>query len=290
MLRALEDEHFDQLPGGVFNKGFVRAYARQIGLNEEEAVADYLAALRESQLEQQFITPDFRTPAAKPASVAAPDLRNQALDTNHVRDEVRDKVLPSHDLPAANPIDNDGGADRKDNREDDREDNRENDHEDEIHADHHSKQPHLVDDRRNDDRPDEDHGKEDRRNEDRRNEDRRNEERRNEDRRIEARRRDARRREARRDADRPIEIRHRPNQNQTKVSSPLPDSAPQPRATNPSAPRFRQKYPAGDPAPPDQSSASIPWGKLALALLVVTLILAFWNFHRHAQPTAASPA
>jgi len=25
MLRALEEEHFDQLPGGVFNKGFVRA-------------------------------------------------------------------------------------------------------------------------------------------------------------------------------------------------------------------------------------------------------------------------
>ena len=28
MLRAIEEEHFDQLPGGVFNKGFVRAYAR----------------------------------------------------------------------------------------------------------------------------------------------------------------------------------------------------------------------------------------------------------------------
>ncbi len=44
MLRALEDEKFELLPGGIFNKGFVRAYARQLGLNEEEAVADYLAA------------------------------------------------------------------------------------------------------------------------------------------------------------------------------------------------------------------------------------------------------
>src|SRR5271154_5121063 len=60
MLRALEDEHFDQLPGGVFNKGFVRAYARQVGLNEEEAVTDYLAALRENQVQQQSILPDFR--------------------------------------------------------------------------------------------------------------------------------------------------------------------------------------------------------------------------------------
>src|SRR6202451_905156 len=66
MLRALEDEHFDQLPGGVFNKGFVRAYARQIGLNEEEAVADYLAALRESQIQQQSILPDFRSPGSRP--------------------------------------------------------------------------------------------------------------------------------------------------------------------------------------------------------------------------------
>lgn len=55
MLRALEDEHFDQLPGGVFNKGFVRAYARQVGLNEEEAIADYLAAVRENQVRENQI-------------------------------------------------------------------------------------------------------------------------------------------------------------------------------------------------------------------------------------------
>lgn len=44
LLRALEDEHFDQLPGGIFNKGFVRAYARHLGLDEDQAVSDYLAA------------------------------------------------------------------------------------------------------------------------------------------------------------------------------------------------------------------------------------------------------
>jgi len=44
MLRAIEEEKFDQLPGGIFNKGFVRAYARHLGLDEEKAVADYLAA------------------------------------------------------------------------------------------------------------------------------------------------------------------------------------------------------------------------------------------------------
>jgi len=46
-LEALESEHFDQLPGGVFNKGFVRAYARFLGLDEDQAVADYSAASNE---------------------------------------------------------------------------------------------------------------------------------------------------------------------------------------------------------------------------------------------------
>jgi len=43
-LIALEEEHFDQLPGGIFSKGFVRAYARHLGIDEEQAVADYLSA------------------------------------------------------------------------------------------------------------------------------------------------------------------------------------------------------------------------------------------------------
>ena len=43
-LRALEDEDFDRLPGGIFNKGFVRAYAHFLGMDEEQAVADYLVA------------------------------------------------------------------------------------------------------------------------------------------------------------------------------------------------------------------------------------------------------
>src|SRR5262252_10414928 len=44
MLRALEEEKFDQLPGGIFNKGFVRAYARHVGLDEEQTLAGYMTA------------------------------------------------------------------------------------------------------------------------------------------------------------------------------------------------------------------------------------------------------
>ena len=44
MLKAIEDEKFDLLPGGIFNKGFIRAYAKFLGLDEEQTVADYVAA------------------------------------------------------------------------------------------------------------------------------------------------------------------------------------------------------------------------------------------------------
>src|SRR5271155_5183897 len=98
MLRALEDEHFDQLPGGVFNKGFVRAYARQVGLSEEEAVTDYLAALRESQILQQSILPDFRAPAGKPSGTPAPEIRSDLRNPDLRNPDFRSDELPGRDL------------------------------------------------------------------------------------------------------------------------------------------------------------------------------------------------
>src|SRR5258708_21603100 len=50
MLRAIEEENFDRLPGGVFNKGFIRTYAKHLSMNDEKAVADYLACVRQAQL------------------------------------------------------------------------------------------------------------------------------------------------------------------------------------------------------------------------------------------------
>ena len=48
LLNAIEEEKFDLLPGGVFNKGFIRAYARHLGLNEDQTIADYTEAYRTS--------------------------------------------------------------------------------------------------------------------------------------------------------------------------------------------------------------------------------------------------
>ncbi len=197
MLRALEDEHFDQLPGGVFNKGFVRAYARQVGLNEEEAIADYLAAVRENQVRENQVE----------THSSSPDVRHRL-----------DHPPSGHDHPG-----NKTGRQL------------------------------LTEDRR----------KQFRRNEDRRNEDRRNADHRNEDRRNEA-----------------------PRQQDLSSS---PDSATS--AAHPPAARSRQKYSAGDPAA-DRNlnrdpATEIPWGKLAVALLLVTLTLALWNSRRHREPAPA---
>jgi cytoskeleton protein RodZ len=44
-LRAIENDQWEQLPGGVFNRGFVRAMARYLGLDEENIVAEYTMAV-----------------------------------------------------------------------------------------------------------------------------------------------------------------------------------------------------------------------------------------------------
>jgi cytoskeleton protein RodZ len=81
MLQALEEERFSQLPGGIFNKGFVRAYARHLGLDEEQAIADYLVAA------------GGPTPSKEPEAVLA-DLAARAV-------EVRPEAEPrrSGDIP-----------------------------------------------------------------------------------------------------------------------------------------------------------------------------------------------
>src|SRR6267143_768128 len=48
-LQAIEDEEFNLLPGGIFNRGFVRTYAEKLGLDPVQVIADYerLTVVRE---------------------------------------------------------------------------------------------------------------------------------------------------------------------------------------------------------------------------------------------------
>jgi cytoskeleton protein RodZ len=46
-LEAIEGDDYKRLPGGIFNRSFIRAYAKFIGYNEQEAIEDYARTLRE---------------------------------------------------------------------------------------------------------------------------------------------------------------------------------------------------------------------------------------------------
>lgn len=77
MLQAIEEEKFDLLPGGVFNKGFIRAYAKHLGINDEEAVTEYLACLRRAQVEAQAAwEPQARVAAPAQRPLVAPNRRD----------------------------------------------------------------------------------------------------------------------------------------------------------------------------------------------------------------------
>ena len=104
MLQAIEQERFDLLPGGVFNKGFIRAYAKHLGLNDEEAVTDYLACLRQAQIDQQQVWAERPTVAPKPAVVATakPDYQKPNL-TKHGQVQVEEE-LPHLQLPRAEHV------------------------------------------------------------------------------------------------------------------------------------------------------------------------------------------
>lgn len=73
-LSALEEEHFDQLPGGIFNKGFVRAYARHLGIDENQAIADFVAASAPSLPE----SPPQDTPVLEAMAVRVPESKKKS--------------------------------------------------------------------------------------------------------------------------------------------------------------------------------------------------------------------
>ena len=57
-LEALENSEFDQLPGEVFIKGYIRSYARVIGLDSEEMVTAYeenFGKVRKQELENAHL-------------------------------------------------------------------------------------------------------------------------------------------------------------------------------------------------------------------------------------------
>jgi cytoskeletal protein RodZ len=107
MLKAIEDEHFDQLPGGVFNKGFIRAYAKHLQLNDEEAVTEYLACLRQAQIDAQTAAwePERQRPLTPPAATTPPVLKPAATSSTPKTQPAKSAPqVAKQPAPAARPV------------------------------------------------------------------------------------------------------------------------------------------------------------------------------------------
>jgi cytoskeleton protein RodZ len=104
MLKAIEEEHFDQLPGGVFNRGFVRAYAKHLGLNDEEAVTDYLACLREAQIDAHEVWDPVRPELSRTAPTNKSRVAESGKPPTKPQPPVKVEELPELQLPRVEDI------------------------------------------------------------------------------------------------------------------------------------------------------------------------------------------
>jgi cytoskeletal protein RodZ len=57
-LEAMEDDRFDLLPAPIFAKGFLREYARYVGLSPDEVVNHYLAVQQQQSPEEDGVRKD----------------------------------------------------------------------------------------------------------------------------------------------------------------------------------------------------------------------------------------
>lgn len=105
MLQAIEEENFEQLPGGVFNRGFIRAYAKHLGLDSEEAVNDYLACLRQAQVDSHGGWDLAKPPAPQPPVAIKPKpARPVKPEVKAEEPPVKVEELPELQLPRAEHI------------------------------------------------------------------------------------------------------------------------------------------------------------------------------------------
>ena len=45
-LECIESDNYKPLPGGIFNKGFLKSYAKYVGLDEQEVLQEYARLVR----------------------------------------------------------------------------------------------------------------------------------------------------------------------------------------------------------------------------------------------------
>ena len=57
-IDLIEQDDYRTLPGGIFNKGFVKSYAKYVGIDEQEALQDYTSLISQ---QEGFVSEDPKT-------------------------------------------------------------------------------------------------------------------------------------------------------------------------------------------------------------------------------------
>jgi transcriptional regulator with XRE-family HTH domain len=86
ILRAIEGSDAVHLPAAIYTRGFVKAYAQEVGLNPESTANEYLHRI-ELPRPERLLVDGGRPPrvSARPIAVEAIDDARSQLATNHVR-------------------------------------------------------------------------------------------------------------------------------------------------------------------------------------------------------------
>jgi cytoskeletal protein RodZ len=78
-LKAIETDSFSILPGGIFTRSFIRAYAKYVGMNEDEAI-DTNSGCRPTARQKRTVSSPFRA-----GRVPAGSFTNKLADNRHRR-------------------------------------------------------------------------------------------------------------------------------------------------------------------------------------------------------------
>lgn len=103
-LQALEEDHVEALPGGLFPRAFARQYAMFLGLDAERTVADFVAAHGETAPERKPVAPlPLRRPALPIGQLFLGSIVVLALGLTLLRRAPEPRPAPSA-TPQAAPV------------------------------------------------------------------------------------------------------------------------------------------------------------------------------------------
>ena len=79
-IESIERDDYKPLPGGIFNKGFIKSFAKYVGVNEQEALLDYAQAISANEgtdeqdlkvYKPEVLTDDYSTRSMIPTVIGA---------------------------------------------------------------------------------------------------------------------------------------------------------------------------------------------------------------------------